>query len=142
MNLYDTYVSTEKAGMSDREIEAAALTKAAQLLKSCQDNWDAPDRPAKLAEAVEMNQKLWSIFEASLLRSDNPLPVSMRRDILGLAAFIDKRLFEVLAHPMAQKLTIVVQVNLNLAAGLREGANGGRMEGEPSHSRRGEPVWA
>ena len=36
MNPYDAYVNTAKMSMSDREVEAAALTKAALLLQTCQ----------------------------------------------------------------------------------------------------------
>lgn len=119
MNPYDAYTSTAKLSMSDRELEAAVLTKAAQMLQSCQDGWDRPDRAVKLSEAVQFNQKLWSIFQADLARPGHPLPPELRRDILSLAIFVDKRLLEVLAYPAAEKLGAIVRINLNLAAGLR-----------------------
>lgn len=51
---------------------------------------------------------------------DNPLPQKLREDILNLSLFIDKRLFEVLAFPNApERLTIVIDINFNIAAGLR-----------------------
>jgi flagellar protein FlaF len=49
---------------------------------------------------------------------DNPLPKNIREDILNLSLFLDKRLFEILAYPEPQKLTIAININLNLAAGL------------------------
>ena len=74
MNPYDAYVSTAKMSMSDREVEASALTKAALLLQNCQQNWDAADRDRRLSEALEFNQKLWTIFQASLAEPDQPNP--------------------------------------------------------------------
>jgi flagellar protein FlaF len=47
------------------------------------------------------------------------MPKKLRLDILRLAAFIDKRIFETLAFPAPEKLTIVIKINNNLAAGLR-----------------------
>ena len=85
-------------------VEAAALTKAAALLKNCQANWNAPDRERSLAEALEFNQKLWCIFQASLAAHDHPLPAVLRQDVLRLGIFIDKRIFEVMAYPAPEKL--------------------------------------
>ena len=113
------YESVENATRSGREIEAAVLTKAAFKLKECQDNWDAPDRDHKLDEALKYNQRIWSIFQSELSREDHEIPKKLRLDILRLAAFIDRRLFETMAFPDPDKLNIVININNNLAAGLR-----------------------
>jgi flagellar protein FlaF len=118
-NQLATYKSVQKATMSDREIEASVLTKAALKLKSCQDNWDAYERDANLDEALKFNQLMWSIFQGELSKPDNPLPKKLREDILSLSAFIDKRTFDIMAYPLPEKLTIIININLNLAAGLR-----------------------
>lgn len=118
-NQLETYRSVQKATMSDREIEASVLTKAASKLKYCQDNWDADDRDATLDEALKFNQLMWSIFQGELSKPDNPMPKKLREDILSLSAFIDKRIFEVMAYPVPEKLAIIININLNLAAGLR-----------------------
>ena len=113
------YESVSNATRSGREIEAAVLTKAAVKLKECQDNWDAPDRDYKLDEALKYNQRIWSIFQSELSRDDHEMPKKLRLDILRLAAFIDKRIFETMAFPSPEKLNIVININNNLAAGLR-----------------------
>ena len=113
------YDSVSKATQSGREIEAAVLTKAALKLKKCQDDWDAPDRGNRLEEALKYNQRIWSIFQSELSREDHQLPKKLRLDILRLAAFIDRRIFETMAFPAADKLKIVIDINNNLAAGLR-----------------------
>ena len=113
------YESVDKATQSGREIEAAVLTKAALKLKECQDSWDAPDRDYRLEEALKYNQRIWSIFQSELSREDHELPKKLRLDILRLAAFIDRRIFETMASPAPDKLNIVIDINNNLAAGLR-----------------------
>jgi flagellar protein FlaF len=122
MNPYDAYVNSAKASMSDREVEASALTKAALLLQTCQQNWNAPDRESKLTEALEFNQKPWSIFQGSLAQADHPMAPALRQDLLRLAAYIDKRIFELMAFPEADKLSVIIHINQNSAAGLRSGA--------------------
>ncbi len=114
-----SYESVENSTRSGREIEAAVLTKAAVKLKECQDNWDAPDREYRLDEALKYNQRIWSIFQSELSRDDHEMPKKLRLDILRLAAFIDRRLFETMAFPEPEKLNIVININNNLAAGLR-----------------------
>ena len=122
MTPYEAYGNAAKMGMSDRDAEAAALSRAAQLLEQCRDNWQAGDRETRLAVALAMNQQLWTIFQAELLRADHPLPAVIRQDILSLSVFVDKRIFEIMAYPEPEKLTAIIQINRNLAAGLRSGA--------------------
>lgn len=117
-NPFNVYQNANKEGMTQRELEASLLTRAGLMLKSCQENWDAPDRDRRLEEAIKFNQKIWSFFQSELTMPDNPLPKNLREDILNLSLFLDKRLFEVLAYPQPQKLTIAININLNLAAGL------------------------
>lgn len=106
--------------MSARELEASVLSKAGLKLKQVQDKWDTPEKDLLLDEAVRYNQKVWSFFQSELSMPDNPLPKKLREDILNLSLFIDKRLFEVLAYPNdPSQLDIVININFNLAAGLR-----------------------
>ena len=95
------------------------LTKAARKLRECLQDWDSPDRNIRLEEALKYNQRIWSIFQSELSREDHQLPKQLRLDILRLAAFIDRRIFETMAFPAPDKLNIVIDINNNLAAGLR-----------------------
>ena len=115
----EAYRTVQRTTESGREIEALVLTRAAQKLAEVQNNWDAPDRDELLDEALRYNQQIWSIFQGELLKEDNPLPRQLREDILSLSAFIDKRIFEVMNSPDPEKLTVIVNINLNIAAGLR-----------------------
>ena len=117
------YESVDKATMSGTDAEVAVLNKAAVKLKECQDNWDAADRDDKLEEALKFNQKIWSIFQSELSREDHPMPQKLRLDILRLAAFIDRRIFETIASPAPEKLNIVIDINNSIAAGLRNSSD-------------------
>lgn len=114
-----SYASVDNLTMPGRGIEAAVLTKAARKLRECQDNWAMNGHDIKLAEALKYNQRIWTIFQVELAKDDHPLPKPLRRDILKLSAFIDRRIFETLASPSPDKLNIVIRINENLAAGLR-----------------------
>jgi flagellar protein FlaF len=114
-----TYESVTKSTMTGREVEAGVLTKAAIRLKECQNHWDATDRDLKLQGALRFTQRVWSILQAELEKKENPLPNKVKIDLLRLSAFIDKRIFEVMAYPSPEKLTILININNNIAAGLR-----------------------
>lgn len=120
------YETVNRITMSGRDIEATVLTKAARKLKECQDNWNASDREDKLENALKFNQRIWSIFQSELSREDHELPTKLRLDILRLAAFIDRRIYQTLAAPSPEKLTIVIDINNNLAAGLRSSPGNSR----------------
>jgi flagellar biosynthesis activator protein FlaF len=118
-NSVGVYEKVSTMTMPGREIEAAILTKAARKLKACQEHWNSADRDNMLDEALKFNQRIWSIFQNELSREDNPLPQKLRSDIIRLSTFIDRRIFETMAEPSADKLSIIIDISNNLAAGLR-----------------------
>lgn len=119
-NALQAYDQVSRTTLSGPEIEAAVLTKAAIKLKNCQDNWHADVRDSKLDEALKFNQRMWSIFQGELEREDNPLQKKVRSDVLKLSAFVDKRVIEIMAYPAPEKLTAIISINQNIAAGLRQ----------------------
>jgi len=54
-----------------------------------------------------------------LLDENNPLPQQIRENVLRLSAFIDRRIFDTLAYPSPEKLDILININTNIAAGLK-----------------------
>ena len=115
------YRNVQKTIMTDREIDADALTQAALKLRECQKNWDMPEqeRIERLFEALRINGLLWSIFQAEISADGNPLPRQLREDLLSLSLFVDKRTKEVMCFPEPEKLTILININLNIAVGLK-----------------------
>ena len=118
-NSLSSYQKVKQATISGRETEARVLTDAAVKLKYCRDNWNAADRRAKLDAALTYTQRIWSLIQGDLLDESNPLPKNIRQNILTLSAFIDKRIFNIMAYPEPQKLNVIIDIHLNLAAGLR-----------------------
>jgi len=119
-NQLKTYDTVSRATLPGPEVEARVLTKAALKLKDCQDNWNTGGKAARLDDALKFNQRMWSVFQGELGRDDNPLPKELRRDLLRLSAFVDKRIFEAMASPAPEKLTPIININQNIAAGLRK----------------------
>jgi len=118
-NPLEAYKTVEKITISGRETEARVLSQAALKLKDCRDNWHAEDRDEKLDEALKYTQRIWSIFQGELSKHDNPLPRQLKLNLLQLSSFIDKRIFETMSYPSPEKLTAVININANIAAGLR-----------------------
>ncbi len=126
-NPYDVYKKAEKKSLTGKDLEVAVLIKGARLLKECQKNWETytqKQRLTQLAEACKYNQRVWAVFQAEAMQEDNPLPAVIKRNILLLAGFVDKKLIDALAYPSPEKLTQVIDINLNIAAGLRGIPNG------------------
>jgi len=113
-----TYESGTKAAPSGRELEAAALYKSARQLEGCRRDWDAPNHAQRLEEALRFNQRLWTFFQSELAADDYELPRELRRNLLKLSAFIDRRTFEVMAAPSPEALQALIEINRNIAAGL------------------------
>ena len=126
-NPYDTYKKAEKENLTGKDLEVAVLVKGARLLRECQKTWNSLDQKQKLnqlGEACMYNQRIWTVFQTEALREENPLSLELKKNILLLSGFIDKRLIEVLAYPGPEKLTQVININLHIAAGLRGSPDG------------------
>jgi len=111
------YQRTTKAVESPREREAALLIKAAASLQHIRDTW--PSHNDELGDALTFNRKLWTIFMTSVTRDDNPLPREVRQNIANLGLFIMNQTREILSEPEQRKLDVLVNLNRQIAAGLR-----------------------
>jgi flagellar protein FlaF len=118
-NPLDAYRNVEKATLSQRDLEATVLTKAAMQLKATQEKWPTETHDSRLEDSLSYNQRVWSFFQAELSMEGNPMPEEIKRNLLALSLFVDRRSFEVLAYPAPEKLDILININLNVASGLR-----------------------
>jgi flagellar protein FlaF len=116
-NAYASAARTNQSVVSPRELEASLLIKAAMRLQSIADNWDA--RRRELDDALSYNRKLWTLLVSAVIKEDNPLPVDIKRNILGLANFIFNHTFRIAAAPAPGGLSVLVDINRDIAAGLR-----------------------
>jgi len=119
-NPLKAYQSVNKTTMPGKETEAAVLNQAAIRLKNSINNWtNSPEQQRALDDALTYNQRIWTIFQGELANDQNPLPRQLRLDLLQLSTFIDRRTFEVMAFPDPAKVAILIDINNNIAAGLR-----------------------
>jgi len=114
----EAYASVDKITASGRQLEASALFRAARTLQLAQEHWGREGGEARLDEALKLNQRIWTFFQAELGAEDNPLPIELKVQLLKLIEFIDKRTFDVMAFPAPEKLTVLININRNVAAGL------------------------
>jgi flagellar protein FlaF len=98
-----------------RQVEGWALTETALRMKAAQRE---PIDEAALLQAVRVNWRLWTIFQAALLDPDCPLPIEIRNNILSLSNFVDKYTAGIIAEPKPEKLDVLIRVNREIAGGL------------------------
>lgn len=123
-NPLKAYQTVESATLSGRDLEANLLIKSAARLAAVQQNWDAPEREAMLDDSLRYNQRLWTVFQAEMMNEENPVPLEIKRNVLSLSAFVDKRTFDTMSYPDPAKLDILIAINRNVAAGLQSAAVG------------------
>ncbi|MGE0552359.1 MAG: flagellar biosynthesis regulator FlaF [Gemmatimonadales bacterium] len=112
------YSDVDQVSASGRQLEASALFRVARALQQAQDQWGTEDGEARMDEALKLNQRLWTFFQAELSAPDNPIAPEIKFNLLQLIRFIDQRTFEVIAFPAPEKLTALININRNIAAGL------------------------
>lgn len=119
-NAANVYATMQKDGLNGRALEAQVLTRAANMLQDCMNRWGEEGQESRLDAAISFNQKVWTFFQAELSDTENPLPAAIKESILSLSIFIDRRLIEITAIPQPDKLTAIININQNIAAGLME----------------------
>ncbi|MFJ5369857.1 flagellar biosynthesis regulator FlaF [Bosea sp. CER48] len=116
-NAYAAAAKTAQSVVSPRELEASLLIKAATRLQAVADDWTIRER--EFDEVLTYNRRLWTLLVSAVIAEDNPLPVGIKQNILGLANFIFNHTFKLAADPQPQGLGILININRDIAAGLR-----------------------
>ena len=113
------YRNVQKTTTTGRDLEADALTQTALRLANSLKQWQEGGDLENLFEALRNNQRLWTFFQSELTKEDNPLPLQIKEDLLNLSLFVDKRTFEMMAKLDPARIKILVDINMNIAAGLQ-----------------------
>ena len=94
--------------------------KAAAGLQKVKDEWNI-STTEELRAALTFNRKLWTIFMSAVTQEDSPLPQEIRQNIANLGMFVMNQTREILYEgvPQPEQLTVLVQLNRQIAAGLR-----------------------
>lgn len=114
------YEQESRQSVSGSELEAEVLTSTARQMAEIRGDWDAEDRDDRLFVALKRNQRLWTFLQGELTNPEHPMPIQIRQNLLNLSRFVDKRTFELMADPAPEKLNALIEINKNIAAGLRE----------------------
>ena len=102
-----------------RDTESWALTEAARRLIDAARN--PQDTPA-LQAALQLNQRLWTIFQASVTEPDCQLPKDLRENIAALSLLVDRQTVDRLVDLDVTRLDVLIQINRSVATGLTQRA--------------------
>jgi flagellar protein FlaF len=109
------YASQPRA-MDPRSTEAWALSEASRRLvlaaRITDDNGEA------LRTALVLNQRLWSIFQASLIDPSCEVPKDIRDNVLALSILMDRHLMQRLGDLDPDKIQPILDINRSIAEGL------------------------
>ena len=111
------YARTVQASAPAREIEAQALLKAAKQLQEVQNNWAEVDQ-ARIDAALRFNRQLWAIFLSAASNDENPQPLEVRQQIANIGVFVMNQTVDMQIAPEPKKLSSLIEINRNIAAGL------------------------
>ena len=115
MDKTKSYGQVQNSALSGRAAEAEAFAKSARNLHqaACE-----PLDPTAFEDALQSNQKLWTLLQASLQDDAGRLPEDLRQDILRLSIFVDKQPLMARAAPSLESAQSLIDINRNMAAGL------------------------
>jgi len=116
----EAYAKTAQKTGSPRELEAQLLMRAAAKLQAAKS---ATDRIERLS-ALRYNRRLWLVFADSVTKADNPLPREIKQNVANLAVFVAKHTMsiETANEPQPERLGVLININREIAAGLRTNA--------------------
>jgi flagellar protein FlaF len=113
------YQQVGRQTVTPRLLEANLLSKAAAQMQRVRDDWD--NARSELDAAVMFNRKLWTVFLGSVTGEESQLPKGLRENIANLGLVVMKQTMTIQAEPSANKLTVLININREIAAGLRAG---------------------
>lgn len=122
MNVSKNYSQTEVSGLGQIETESRALILTASMLNGIKENWS--ERQGELEEALEKNRKLWTIIASAMQDGDSPQPEDVKKSILNLAMFVFQRTVALMVEPKPEMLSVLININMNLARGLAGNGSG------------------
>jgi flagellar biosynthesis activator protein FlaF len=124
------YGKVVQESLSGRDLEAHVLLKSAARLQRIQENWE--NSQAELDEALLNNRRLWTVLVSSVTDASNPLPQEIKNNIASLAMFIFNRTLNLTVDPQPERIDVLININRQIAAGLR--ANPENMPSETAPS--------
>lgn len=117
-----TYKSLPNPGQP-HYTEAWALIEAARRMADVIKDGipeDIKERNA-VRDAIRLNWRLWTIFQAELTTTENPqISDEIRQNMLTLCKFVDQHTVTILGTPTPEGIITLIDINRNIASGLLE----------------------
>lgn len=117
------YEAIQRSAQPLRQAEALAFTRAARDLEAAMA---PPIEPHRLEAALKLNQRLWAMVLDEISEPGNNLPAELRANLKRLAGLVDQRTIQALSSHDPRLLAVLVQIDLDVAAGLLDGMRKGR----------------
>ena len=117
------------------QTEGWALLEAAKRMAAAIVSGDPSEKQTKenMKNALRLNWRLWTIFQAELLDEKCEVPEEIRINILTLCQFVDKQTVKILAGPSPEIMVPLIDINRNIAAGLMNlPEKGSKQESAPA----------
>lgn len=106
-------VDIEQLGRAQED--ALALTAAAIQIDQAR-----AEGGSSLTTALDRNLQLWVGIKTLMQRPDNPMPQSIRDNLIQLSQFVTQKTFEVSNGVTDEILDSLIAVNLQISEGLLE----------------------
>jgi flagellar biosynthesis activator protein FlaF len=119
-NAAKAYGAVAQQTASPRDLEATLLLQAASRLQLVQDEWDGDQ--GSLDGALLFNRKLWTVFLTSVTSNNHPLPLEIRQNVANIGVFVMNQTLLMMLNPRREQLRSLININRELAAGLRSQA--------------------
>ena len=100
--------------------EAWALIEAARRMAVAIESGPIDEVKTRntIREALRLNWRLWTIFQAELTVGNGPVPDEIRMNMLSLCKFVDSHTIETMSKPSPEKVATLIDMNRNIASGL------------------------
>jgi len=140
-----TYSSVPVAGSPSRS-ESWALTEAARRIAvaldkvAVADDIALPAAKRAVRDAIRLNWRLWTIFQAELTLETNVIPFDVRQNMLTLCQFVDNHTIVCMSELDPDQIKTLISINRNIAQGLLEGLNAPQTEAtDPTRDEEQQP---
>jgi flagellar protein FlaF len=120
-NAAQAYARVAKTTASPREMESQLLLRAASKLQLVEKGTVVDKK--EITDALRFNRRLWTLLITSITSHDNPLPIDLKQNLANIASFIFSQTLSAEAKFDVSKLTPLISINYNIAAGLRGTGN-------------------
>ncbi|MBV8060942.1 MAG: hypothetical protein JO126_09290 [Alphaproteobacteria bacterium] len=101
---------------NQRDTDKMALLRCASKMREALDK--GPSDMKGYVEAIQLNQRLWTIFQVALADPANPLSIELKNILLNLSRYVDKTSFRVITEFKPDLVESLISINRSLASGL------------------------